>query len=131
MKFSEDLSGADGGCNVVAAGRTATYNIGSNKKHRYKTGRQMTNRKHKLFQFPEVGVPYLWPFAFFIGLEGKEMDVIREDLKFLEEVGKTQIERPEPEWATRNKVILELDTMNLRDFSSERRGPAMLILAPP
>lgn len=90
----------------------------------------MTNRKHKLFQFPEVGVPYLWPFAFFIGLEGKEMDVIRENLKFLEEVGKTQIERPEPEWATRNKVILELDTMNLRDFSSERRGPAMLILAP-
>ena len=90
----------------------------------------MTVENQQLFQFPEVGVPYLWPFALFIGLEGKEMKVIRDNLKFLKEVGKTQIVRPKPEWATENKVILELHTMKLRDFSTVSRGINMLILPP-
>ncbi len=45
---------------------------------------------------------------------------------------KTLIERPEPEWATENKLRIELDTLRLRDFSRKRakRGIYTLILAP-
>ncbi len=87
-------------------------------------------KKHELFKYPEVGVPFLWPFAFFLGLEEAEVKILRENIKFLKEVEKTQIERPKPEWATKNKVILELHTMNLRDFSTANKGICTLVIVP-
>ncbi len=90
----------------------------------------MKGKKHQLFKFAEVGVPFLWPFAFFIGLEEAEIEVLRDNIKFLKEVDKTQIQRPEPEWTTKNKIILDLHTMNLRDFSTGTRGIYTLIVAP-
>jgi len=90
----------------------------------------MKEEKHELFKFPEVGVPFLWPFAFFLGLEKAGLEVLRDNIKFLREVDKTQVERPEPKWATKNKIILNLHTMNLRDFSIESKGIYTLIVAP-
>ncbi len=90
----------------------------------------MKGKKHELFKFPEVGVPFLWPFAFFLGLEEAEVEVLRDNIKFLKEVDKTQFERPEPEWTTKNKIILNLHTMNLRDFSTGTKDIYTLIVAP-
>src|SRR5579862_9318933 len=37
---------------------------------------------------------------------------------------------PEPEWATPNKVALELDSVRLRDFTATDKGVPTLICAP-
>lgn len=37
---------------------------------------------------------------------------------------------PEPKWATPHKVALDLKTVRLRDFSTERDGPPALVCAP-
>ena len=37
---------------------------------------------------------------------------------------------PEPQWATRNRVVFELPTVRLRDFSTARAGVPTLICAP-
>ena len=37
---------------------------------------------------------------------------------------------PEPRWATRNRVVFELPTVHLRDFSTIRAGVPTLICAP-
>ncbi len=90
----------------------------------------MREKKRDLFLFPEVGVPFLWPFDFFVGLERIEIELLRDNIKFLDEIEKTQIERVKPAWATGNKVMLDLHTMNLRDFSTGKKGMYTLVVAP-
>lgn len=90
----------------------------------------MREKKRDLFLFPEVGVPFLWPFVFFVGLERIEIELLRDNIKFLDEIEKTQIERVKPAWATGNKVMLDLHTMNLRDFSTGKKGMYTLVVAP-
>jgi len=41
------------------------------------------------------------------------LEDLRDDLKYLKEVEKTQVEKPKPTWATKNKVKLDLKTLNL------------------
>ncbi len=89
--------------------------------------------KHKnkeLFKFPEIGIPFLWPIALFMGFEEESLEVLRDNLKYLKEIEKTQIEKPKPAWATKNKVIINLNTLRLRDFSSEDEGIYTFIVAP-
>ena len=76
------------------------------------------------------GLPFFWPVACFIGCE--TLEALRSNIKFLKVVDETLIERPEPEWATKNKVRIELDTLRLRDFSKKQAkgGIYTLILAP-
>ena len=90
----------------------------------------MKDNKSGLFEYPEVGVPFLWPFAFFLGLEKAEVEILKRDIKYLKEIKKTQIERPAPTWTTKNRVILDLHTLNLRDFSTENEGIYTLIDPP-
>ncbi len=90
----------------------------------------MSAKKHSLFKYPEIGVPFFWPLGFFVGLEEAELDILRRDIKYLREVEKTQIEKPAPKWATKNKIALELHTMKLRDFSVGGSRTCTLILAP-
>lgn len=90
----------------------------------------MGEGKFNLFKYPEIGVPYFWPFSFFAGLEEAELDLLRRNIKYLHEVEKTQIERTKPEWTTKNKVIFELHTLKLRDFSTAGSQAYTLILPP-
>jgi hypothetical protein len=83
--------------------------------------KDISKAKH-LFKYPEVGVPFLWPFSFFIGLEEEGLEVLRDNLKYLKEVEKTQVEKPKPIWSTKNKVKLDLKTLILRDFSHAGAG---------
>ena len=89
----------------------------------------MATQASSLFNYPEVGVPFLWPFSFFIGLEEADLEIARDNLKFLEEVEKTQVEKPKPAWATANKVEFALHTLMLRDFSrlGEKQTPTLIL----
>jgi poly(3-hydroxyalkanoate) synthetase len=85
---------------------------------------------NQLFKFPEVGVPFLWPFELFEGYVEEGSKVLKEDLKFMNEVEKAEIERPKPKWATSNKVRLGLHTLQVRDFSPKGEGICTLVVAP-
>ncbi len=63
-----------------------------------------------------------------VGDEG--LRLFRDNLKFVAEVGEISAPPP-PEWATDNRVILDLDTMRLRDFSKGGvSGPPVLVDPP-
>ena len=91
--------------------------------------KDISKAKH-VFKYPEVGVPFLWPFSFFIGLEEEGLEVLRDNLKYLKEVEKTQVEKPKPTWATKNKVKLDLKTLKLRDFSHAGEGIYTFVVPP-
>ena len=80
----------------------------------------------------EHSVPLFWPIAAAIEFEEKGLELFEENMRFIG--GAARIEAPpEPDWATGNHVILELDTMRLRDFSTAADGPVqtpVLIDAP-
>ena len=84
--------------------------------------------------FPEVGVPFLWPLEVFSELAKSEASLLARQAKFQTEIEKTQIERPDPQWATPNRVVTELRTSRLRSFDeggqSASTGTAALVLAP-
>jgi len=64
----------------------------------------------------EHSVPFLWPLAAAIELEQKGLEIFTKNMKFLAEAGDI-VAPPLPEWATLNRIQLDLDTMRLRDFS--------------
>lgn len=66
----------------------------------------------------EHSVPWFWPMAAAIEFEEKGLEVFQKNMRFIAEAVKIK-EPPEPEWATKNRVILDLDTMRLRDFSAD------------
>jgi len=80
--------------------------------------------------YPEVGVPFFWPFGFATAIEEAAWDTGLRNLRYFNEVEKTQIVRPRPQWTTPNRVSLDLHTMELRDFSTAKEGTPVLILAP-
>jgi len=77
-------------------------------------------------RFPEVGVPWFWPLAF----AQAGLALTDRTLKFLAEVARTQVERPTPRWTTANRVVLELHTLALRDFSIRSAEHPVLVLPP-
>lgn len=77
-------------------------------------------------RFPEVGVPFFWPFA----LPQAGLELTERTLKFLAEVERTQVERVAPAWSTPHRATLELHTFTLRDFSIRSDAPAVLVLPP-
>lgn len=64
----------------------------------------------------EHSVPFLWPLAAAIELGEQGMRLFERNLGFLSEARKIAAP-PQPEWATANRVLLDMDTMRLRDFS--------------
>jgi poly(3-hydroxybutyrate) depolymerase len=63
----------------------------------------------------EHSVPFLWPLASALELQEKGLDFFADNLQFLTEAEK--IAAPPPsDWATPNRILLELDTMRVRDF---------------
>ncbi|MCB1353389.1 MAG: alpha/beta fold hydrolase [Rhodobacteraceae bacterium] len=79
----------------------------------------VTMTEHEMKQpRTEHSVPFFWPMAAGIELGEAGLDLFRQNLKFLEEAA--EITRPpSPEWATPNRILLDLDTMRLRDFSRD------------
>jgi polyhydroxyalkanoate depolymerase len=71
----------------------------------------------------EHSVPWFWPLAAAIELGEEGMRLFQRNLEFLAETYVISAP-PMPEWATPNRIDLELDTLRLRDFS--RRGSATM-----
>jgi poly(3-hydroxybutyrate) depolymerase len=76
----------------------------------------------------EHSVPWFWPFAAAIELQDEGLQLYRRNLNFLAEAGEI-VAPPEPDWATPNHILLDLDTMRLREFGA-REGLPVLIDAP-
>jgi len=71
----------------------------------------------------EHTVPWFWPLAAGIELADEGMKLVNDNLRFA--AAERAIEAPPPpEWATPNRVALELRTMRLRDFSPGDAGAA-------
>ena len=92
------------------------------------TASRQETRKPRL----EHSVPWFWPFAAAIEFGEEGMRLYQDNLKFLAEA--QAINAPPPhEWATPNRIDLELDSMRLRDFSTHRSStsaPPVLIDPP-
>lgn len=69
----------------------------------------------------EHSIPFLWPFVAGIELEAEGLQLFQHNLAFLRNAARL-IAPPKPAWATANRVVLDLDTMRVRDFSSPRSG---------
>jgi len=89
----------------------------------------------ELLRSSEVRNPFLLLSAFNMEYMEKIIGTMRENgktfsdnLKFLETIERIQIERPS--WITDNRVILDLNTLKLRDFSKGEDGINILIVPP-
>jgi polyhydroxyalkanoate depolymerase len=80
----------------------------------------MTNKIEQCHHYPEVGVPFFWPFGIAMGIEEKALELEQKNMAFLDEVVKTEVKKEKPEWATKNKILKTLHTFTLRDFSVEK-----------
>jgi poly(3-hydroxybutyrate) depolymerase len=67
-------------------------------------------------------VPWFWPMTLAMEMEEGGLDLFRENMKAVAEVAEVTAPPP-PHWATANRILLDTDTMRLRDFS-RATGPA-------
>lgn len=77
----------------------------------------------------EHTVPFFWPMAAAIEMQALGADALKTGLTYVVEAAKIN-EPPAPEWATPNKILLDLDTMRLRDFGGTGGGIPVIIDAP-
>lgn len=78
----------------------------------------------------EHSVPFFWPLAAAIEMGEVGLDMFRRNMKFVS-VAEEVDHPPAPDWASPNRVRLDLDTMRLRDFSPEgAAGVPVLVDAP-
>lgn len=82
--------------------------------------------------FPEVGIPFFWPLGIALKLEDQSLKLESKNLKYLSEIIKTDIVKPQPKWATSHKEVYSLNTFTLRDFSQEKgKKETPVLLLPP
>lgn len=80
----------------------------------------------------EHSVPWFWPLAAAIELGEEGMQLFQDNLRYAAAAAEIA-SPPPPQWATPNRILLDLDTMRLRDFSEPGRQSAqtpVLIDAP-
>jgi poly(3-hydroxybutyrate) depolymerase len=78
----------------------------------------------------EHSIPWFWPYAAAIELGDEGLDFFNDNLKFVGEAAEISAP-PRPEWATPNHVILDLNTMRLRDFSKPGASGVPVLIDPP
>jgi poly(3-hydroxybutyrate) depolymerase len=90
-----------------------------NEKSAYKPCQEC----HKPLQ--EHSVPLFWPLAATIEMQTRGLRLVEDNIRYLAEVEKLELLAP-PDWATSNCVILDLDTMRLRDFARSGASAAAI-----
>ncbi|WP_198453272.1 alpha/beta fold hydrolase [Thioclava electrotropha] len=77
----------------------------------------------------EHSVPFFWPMAAAMEWQKIGLDAVEKGLTYLDEAAKIT-HPPDPKWATKNDVLLDLDTMRLRDFGGTGGGIPVIVDAP-
>ncbi|MGB8622412.1 MAG: alpha/beta fold hydrolase [Paracoccaceae bacterium] len=78
----------------------------------------------------EHSVPFFWPLAAGIEMGEAGLEMFRRNMEFAS-LAEHVDNPPAPAWATPNRVLRDLDTMRLRDFSQEgATGVPVLVDAP-
>ena len=75
----------------------------------------------------EHTVPWFWPMAAALEFEEEGLRLFQDNVRFIGEAADIEAPPP-PQWATRNRVIRDLDTMRLRDFSAAGESGATPVL---
>lgn len=70
----------------------------------------------------EHSIPWFWPLAAAIELGEEGMAMVQKNLRYAATTAEI-ISPPESQWATSNRILLDLDTMLLRDFSAAGEPP--------
>jgi poly(3-hydroxybutyrate) depolymerase len=78
----------------------------------------------------EHSVPWFWPYAAGIELGEEGLALFADNLKFVAEAEEIS-SPPRPQWATENSIVLDLDTMRLRDFSKPVPSSEPVLIDPP
>jgi poly(3-hydroxybutyrate) depolymerase len=87
-----------------------------------------THVQPKLKNRQEHSVPWFWPFAAAIELGEEGLKLFQDNIRYLAEAEEITFPPP-PEWAHENRIVMDLDTMLLRDFSaSEVPGTVVPVL---
>jgi poly(3-hydroxybutyrate) depolymerase len=68
----------------------------------------------------EHSVPWFWPLAAAVEMEEEGLHLFQDNLQDLAEVERLAPPK-EPKWASPNTILLDLDTMRVRDFSPAAR----------
>lgn len=89
-----------------------------------------TASKMAMLPSQEHSVPWFWPMAAGIELADEGMKIFADNLKFAAEA-ETIAAPPAPEWVTENEILLDLDTMRLRDFSHAASGISPVLIDAP
>ncbi len=93
----------------------------------------MTDNFQQIHHYPEIGIPLFWPLSLSLSIGKSLMGLEEKNLKFLEEIEKTEIVKPKPEWASPNRIMYSLHTLTLRDFSdtSRTKNSIPTVIVPP
>lgn len=75
-------------------------------------------------------VPWFWPMAAAIEMEDAGLALFKRNVDAISEISEINAPPP-PQWATPNTVLLDLDTMRLRDFSRSSEAAGIPVLVDP
>jgi len=78
----------------------------------------------------EHSVPFLWPLAAAMELGEEGLKLFQNNLRFISEAERITAPAP-PEWATPNSILLDMDTMRVRDFANAPSGQMPVIIDAP
>lgn len=70
----------------------------------------------------EHSVPMLWPLAAVVEMQDLGLRLVENNIRYLAEIEKLELPTPS-DWATSNRIILDLDTVRIRDFSHSNSRP--------
>jgi len=76
--------------------------------------------------------PFFWPVALALSMKKEAFETAEKNLKFFEEIVKNNIAPEKPQWASPNKIVYDLHTFTLRDFSvSPKEDESPTLILPP
>lgn len=80
----------------------------------------------------EHSVPYFWPLISMMEVGEANMQALDRSLATLREIGRVDLHGGLPGWASPNRIVLELHTLRLRDFSRGDAGDGIpVVINPP
>ena len=78
----------------------------------------------------ESSLPWFWPVEAAMTLQEKGLDLFKRTLDAASAAGQIEMP-PQPQWATPNRTLLDMDTMRLRDFTRAGKGDGIPVLIDP